>query len=160
MVFRGTGGDQLSLTYKGETVENRLPIGGGGVPLNAKKTSRGSMSKFCDNQNLTLLTLPSLEETSFHLVRGYKPLVTSHIGNGVTIGKRNCVFVFRKCATSKSKNVDSFSQRLALCLHEPALSIVQLANSPYLLLLMLVVRTLCSIKKSNLALMVVDFFFR
>ena len=53
MVFRGAGGDQLSLTYKGETVENRLPIGGGGVPLNAKKTSRGSMSKFYDNQNLT-----------------------------------------------------------------------------------------------------------
>ena len=92
-------------------------------------------------------------------MRGYKPLVTSHIGNGVTIGKRNCVFVFRKCATSKSKNVNSFSQRLALCHHEPALSIVQRANSPYLLLLMLVVRTQCSIKKSNLALMVVDFFF-
>lgn len=52
MVFRGTGGNQLSLTYKGETVENRLLIGGG-VPLNAKKTSPGSMSKFCDNQNLT-----------------------------------------------------------------------------------------------------------
>ena len=121
------------------------------------------MSKFCDNQNLTPPhppPPPSLEETLFHLVRGYKPLVTSHIGNGVTIGKRNCVFVFRKCATSKSKNVNSFSQRLALCLHEPALSIVQRANSPYLLLLMLVVRTLCSIKKSNLALMVVDFFFR
>ena len=30
MVFRGTGGNQLSLTYKGETVENRLLIGGGG----------------------------------------------------------------------------------------------------------------------------------
>ena len=49
MVFRGTGGNQLSLTYKGETVENRLLIGGGGVPLNAKKPSPGSMSKFCDN---------------------------------------------------------------------------------------------------------------
>ena len=31
MVFRGTGGNQLSLTYKGETVENRLLIGGGGA---------------------------------------------------------------------------------------------------------------------------------